>query len=240
MIEHNGVYIVFEGPDFVGKTTIATMVENNLKVAGKDPILTKHPGATPLGKHLRKLVKTPQIFEDKEEEFSPPIKVDPTSAQILMMVDQICFINTILSPQLAENGMVLADRSNFISMIAYGLSEGLKLSDLHKLFQLASSPAPDEVFILQAPWEVRESRMQIDDRGGPTDRFDSKGIEFHKKVADVYDNLLTINPEILVLLANFVPTENITYVDATKPAAEIAVWLTARILEIASQKLDSQ
>ena len=225
MINHDGVYIVFEGADFVGKTTVAGLVEDQLRVLDPPVTLTKHPGATPLGQHLRKLVKTPHVFNDK-------IEVDPMSAQILMMVDQICFINTMLTPKLNNREIVLADRSNFISCIAYGLAEGLKTTMLNRLFQLADSPAPDKVFILQAPWEVRADRYG--DREKFRDRCDEQGEEFHEKVAHIYDNLLTLNPEIVVLLSGFVPIENIT-----RPAEEIAKQLVDRIVEVARKKREN-
>jgi len=230
MIDHDGVYIVFEGADFVGKTTVASLVEKKLKESDKRTTLTKHPGATPLGQHLRKLVKTPDVFNDN-------IEIDPMSAQILMMVDQICFINTVLTPKLDNKQIVLADRSNFISGIVYGLAEGLQTTTLNKLFQLADSPTPDRVFILRVSDEIRMERAGA--RRKVKDRFEDQGNDFISKVANIYDNLLVLNPEILVLLTRFVPVENIIYKDSTKPIEELAEELTQEILHIAKQKCEN-
>ena len=161
-----GTYIVFEGVDFCGKTTASTFVNEILESTDEiTSVLTKHPGATPLGQHLRHLVKTPETINEA-------IEIDGVSAQVLMMVDQICFINTILRPELDKGSIVLADRSNFVSAIAYGIPEGVSPAQLNKLFQLVNSPSPDRIFILKAPWEILKERMGS--RSGP-DRFEDHG-----------------------------------------------------------------
>lgn len=221
MINHDGVYIVFEGVDFTGKTTAAANVKNILShsIHDTETILTKHPGATPLGQHLRKLVKTPA-------EFDTSIEIDPMSAQLLMMVDQICFINTVLWPNVNDGNIVLADRSNFISAIAYGIPEGVTIGQLNKTFRLADSPAPDRVFILNAPWEAIEDRMRS--RGKPVDRFEDNGDTYLKQVADIY-RTLTERADLMVLLSDYVPIENIRYIDATQPAEAIAKQIASEV-----------
>lgn len=218
-----GTYIVFEGVDFCGKTTAITNVHNILQDMPEiTSLLTKHPGATPLGQHLRRLVKTPWTF-------SHDIEIDSVSAQLLMMIDQICFINTILTPELEGGTIVLADRSNFVSAIAYGISEGVSCAQLNKLFQLVESPSPDRIFILRAPWEVITQRATKDGRG--PDRFEDRGHAYLQKVANIYDTLKT-RPELLVLLSDYVPIEHIVYLDATESPEAIAKRVVSEILSI--------
>ena len=219
----NGIYIVFEGVDFCGKTTTITNVHQILQnTPGVDSLLTKHPGATPLGQHLRKLVKTPETIDIN-------INIDSVSAQVLMMIDQICFINTILTPELDNGKIVLADRSNFISAIAYGIPEGISITQLNKLFQFVNSPSPDRIFILRAPWEVLEERKIR--RGGGPDRFEDNGNNYLQQVAAIYDNL-KMRPDLLVLLSDYVSIENIVYLDATESPRAIAERVVAEILSI--------
>jgi len=219
----NGIYIVFEGVDFCGKTTTITNVHQILQnTPGVDSLLTKHPGATPLGQHLRKLVKTPETIDIN-------INIDSVSAQVLMMIDQICFINTILTPELDNGKIVLADRSNFISAIAYGIPEGISITQLNKLFQFVNSPSPDRIFILRAPWEVLEERKIR--RGGGPDRFEDNGNNYLQQVAAIYDNL-KMRPDLLVLLSDYVSIENIVYLDATESPKAIAERVVAEILSI--------
>ena len=226
-----GIYIVFEGVDGCGKTTVSTLVNDILqRTLSIHSLLTKHPGATALGQHLRRLVKTPEIIDRS-------IQIDGVSAQVLMMVDQICFTNTILTPQLDKGSIVLADRANFVSAIAYGIPEGVTPAQLNKLFQLADSPSPDRIFILKAPWETLEKRMGIRDTG--SDRFEDRGSSYLQQVANIYDNL-KMRPDLLVLLSDYVPIENIVYLDATNSPEAIAKRVVEEILKISKKKTGAE
>jgi len=222
-----GTYVVFEGVDFCGKTTLAKNVHQNLcRVEERKVLLTKHPGATPLGQHLRQLVKNTELID-------PAIKIDGMSAQVLMMVDQISFISTILTPELDSGTTVLADRSNFISAMAYGLPEGVSPAQLNKLFQLVESPSPDRIYILRAPWEVIDERRR--QRADGPDRFEDNGDDYLQSVAEIYSTL-KVNPHLLVLLSDYVQIENIVYLDATEAPEVLAARVSKEIIELANAK----
>ena len=113
------------------------------------------------------------------------------------------------------------------------MPEGVSTAQLNRLFQLVDSPSPDRIFILKAPWEVLEERMGI--RGGGPDRFEDRGVTYLKQVVDIYDNL-KMRPELLVLISDYVPIENIVYLDATKSPEAIAEQVVSEILEISRKK----
>ncbi len=225
-----GSYVVFEGPDLCGKSTISKLVAQQLQdeFGDGEVLLTAHPGATPLGRHLRKLTKFPEQFGTEQEH----IIIDAFSTQLLMMVDQICFIRTILKPALSQGRTVLADRSNYISSLVYGLATGLRSTELNRLCTLEQCPAPDHVFIFRCPWE--ELRRRADARGLPPDRFEKGSLP--RTVWELYNNLLTLDPQILVLLTQFVPVENVTYVDSTKQPEQLAKELAQQISKTISVK----
>ena len=70
----NGLYVIFEGNEGTGKTSTMAAVAEALKDR-LEIRQTHHPGSTPLGKHLRKLVKHPV-------EIDPEIEIDPLSRQL--------------------------------------------------------------------------------------------------------------------------------------------------------------
>jgi dTMP kinase len=229
---HQGLYIVFEGVDYSGKSTLAHLVMEELRNTQLDCVLTSHPGSTPLGKHLRKLVKTPEAFNEPEGE---PITIDSLSVQMLLMVDHACFVNTKLIPYLENSGIMLADRSDYISCIVYGVSEGLKLTTINKLLSLVQSPAPDRVFIISNRWETIIERMRKSENRSKSDRYDhNEGLL--QKIRDLYDNLLTLNPEALMMLSRYVPLEHIKYVNGDAPAIELAKTIAQHIIQLANEK----
>jgi len=153
----SGLYVIFEGNDGAGKTTTMTAVAEEMKrrYPNFDPILTHHPGSTPLGSYLRKLVKFP-------EQIDPNIRIDDLSRQMLYMVDTVSFIRTLLEPALEQNKAIFADRSSFISALVYGLADGLSLHDITRLFDIITPPKANRLYVLQCPWLVGKQRIQAD------------------------------------------------------------------------------
>jgi dTMP kinase len=230
---HQGLYVVFEGSDYSGKSTLAHLVMEELRSTKLSCELTHHPGSTPLGQHLRKLVKTPELFKDGE-----PIVIDAMSVQMLLMVDHNCFVNTKLIPYLEKGGVMLADRSDYISCIVYGVAEGLKLTAINKLLGLVQSPMPDRVFIISNRWEtIVERRLKTLDRN-KSDRYDHNETLL-RHVGELYDNLLELSPEALMMLSRYVPLENIKYLNGETPAIELAKSIAQQIVRLANEKAAS-
>ena len=229
---HQGLYIVFEGGDWSGKSTLAHLVMEELHSTTLNCILTHHPGSTPLGQHLRKLIKTPELYNEPNGE---PIVVDNMSVQMMMMVDHSCFVNTKLIPHLEQGVVVLADRSNYIGCIVYGVAEGLKLTTINKLLGLVQSPAPDRVFIISNRWETIVERMRKSENRAKSDRYDhNEGLLRH--VGELYDNLLKMSPEALMMLSRYVPLEHIKYLNGDTPAIELAKSIAEQIVRLANEK----
>jgi dTMP kinase len=220
-----GLYVVFEGNDGAGKsTTMKAVAEALPKKLGRqiDLELTNHPGSTPLGKHLRQLVKYPETID-------PEIKIDSLSRQILYMVDTVSFIKQKLQPALASGRTIFADRSSFISALVYGTAEGLNLADIDRLFQLITPPKMDRLYVLRCPWQVGKQRL--DTRGNP-DHFERKPSEFFRKVEEAYDRLVTGPEERTLLVSRSVSPKNIVYVDSILPLDRVVDTITTDLVNV--------
>lgn len=228
---NNGFYVIFEGSDGSGKTTTMRMVahalSNKLKEMSiyKDIILTQHPGSTPLGKHIRQLVKFPH-------QIDPMIKIDELSRQMLYMVDTVNFIKTLLEPSLADGKIVFADRSSFISALVYGLADGLKLQDIESLLDVITPPKADRLIVLQLPANISIERMRNSravygtDGAGELDHYDKQPLEFFHKINSIYDTLTTSSPEQTVLVSRSVRVNDLKYFDATLTIDDLVSSIT--------------
>lgn len=204
----SGLFVVFEGPDGAGKSTTMRQVAKAIRL--KCPTLTvhetQHPGATPLGAHIRKLVKY-------SEDIDPNIVIDNLSRQTLYMVDTIAFIKQKLEPALANNEVVLADRSSFISALVYGMAEGLNPSDIDRLFQLITPPKMNRLYVLRCPWQVGRERLTA--RAVKADHFESKPTDFFVRIENIYNNLLTGPQERTLLVSKSVNLSDVIWIDST-------------------------
>lgn len=212
-----GFYVIFEGSDGAGKSTImgkvAKSLEEKLKGTYDDKIIqTQHPGSTPLGKHIRQLVKYPQKI-DKD------IIIDDLSRQMLYMVDTISFVKTILEPSLDAGKIIFADRSTYISAMVYGLADGLKLHDIERLFDILSPPKANKLIVLQVPAAV--SRDRISSSRGDKDHYDNKNMAFFERISSNYESLITKSAEQTALVSRTVCVNDVLSIDATLPIHKI-------------------
>ena len=206
-----GLYVIFEGNDGAGKSTTMKAVAQALPDRLKREFqlkLTHHPGSTPLGTHLRKLVKYP-------EQIDANIQIDSLSRQMLYMVDTVSFIKQILEPSLAIGESVFADRSSFISALVYGTAEGLKYDDIERLFSIITPPKADRLYILRCPWKVGKERLH--GRQEQRDHFERKPEAFFQKVEEIYNDLITGAAERTLLVQRSVRVDNIINIDSTLP-----------------------
>lgn len=213
-------YFIFEGCDGTGKTTTMHAVADRLrqKMPQFDPVLTHHPGSTPLGRYLRQLVKYPTKTD-------PEMTIDDLSRQVLYMVDTISYVRTVLEPNLAAGRAVMADRSSFISAIVYGLADGLDMRDVTRILELITPPKADRLYILQCPTDL--GRERIKSTRGELDHYDQKSLEFAEKVSKIYAGLITTSAQQTVLVSRSVSIDNVMYVDASRPLDQVVDFIVA-------------
>lgn len=215
-----GKYVAFEGPDGAGKSSVMQAVAKAIAESPlESPIeLTRHPGSTALGAHIRQLVKNPKQINES-------IEIDALSRQLLYMTDTVNFIKLKLIPALENNRVIFADRSSFISAVVYGEAEGLRYHDIDKLLNIIDPPKMDRLYILKCPWQVRKERLK--DRDAIPDHFDDKPIEFLQRIDSIYDRLIDGPTERTMLINRSVSLRNVKYIDATLPLPAVVNAIVA-------------
>lgn len=227
-----GLWVVFEGPDGGGKTTTVRAVAELLtkKLPDIEILTTRHPGSTPLGQHIRTIVKDPEKHG---------FELDALSTQMLMFTDHINFKHTMLLPALERGAIVLADRCDLISGLVYGAATGLDTTQLNSLMTLACGPKVDLLYVLWCTPEVQEERLLKRD---VTDRFEAQALR--QQVNQVYAHLYTGPAERTILVNRIVALDNVKYIDSNWPvdiiAGTIAGLISKRYLEsLADDTIDS-
>ena len=219
-----GLWVVLEGPDGVGKTTAQKLVAQKLRTALPESkiIESRHPGATPLGKLIRTIVKDPESLGIKDE-------TGPLATQTLMIVDHIDFKQKILIPELNAGSIIISDRSDLISCLVYGIRSGIPPQTLYSLINVAANPCIDRLFLLQCPANIAAKR--IGDRGA-LDKF-----ERLTGIADAYNELLVKNSLLLYnhnsIVNKVVSYNNIITINAAQSTEEVAEKISKDILRMA-------
>lgn len=152
------IFIALEGPDCVGKSTLAKELSARLTENGRKVVHCVCPGSTPFGQEIRRIVKgTPGT--------------DRFAEQIMMAADFIELNAKILSKQEAE--FYILDRANFVSGVIYGYAGGLSISQLKVYCDVlhAANLPKMHLLMLTASYDVlkerkkkRSEKCQFEDR----------------------------------------------------------------------------
>ncbi len=149
---HRGSLYVFEGPDGVGKTTIAARFAAVLGAEGPVAALS-FPGREPgsLGQHVYELHHDPRHFGIEA--------LSPASLQLLHVAAHIDAISARIVPLLDSGTGVVLDRFWWSTWV-YGLVDGADRGVLRAMVDLErvcwGHHAPAAVFLLTRPTPLRE------------------------------------------------------------------------------------
>ena len=175
-------FITLEGIEGVGKTSNRDYIRELLEATGKQCIVTREPGGTPLGESLRAL-----LLQHSDEKMSD-------DAELLMMfAARAEHINKIIRPALDAGQYVLCDR---FTEATYAYQGGGRQLDVSKIADLESwvqgDLRPDLTIILDAPVEV--GRERAGKRSAP-DRIEKEKNDFFDRVRNAYLDLAKQHPE---------------------------------------------
>lgn len=183
MTTGNGKFIVFEGPDNVGKTTVCKIINEWLNSKGIKSSYVKHPGSTEVGKELRKISKNAKYH------------IPPITEALINVADNSAFLEQILKPRIDNGEWVLNDRNNFISGLVYQKHSGVSFDDLDRMFDIVQDKdyKIDIVFILTADSKYLDNRKskKISIEGKEEhDRYEDRGKEYNDNIRNTYYNLM--------------------------------------------------
>jgi dTMP kinase len=193
-------FIVFEGVDGSGKSTLIKSLATELTNQAKPYILTREPGGTPLAEEIRKL-----LLRVENEVPSPRTEL------LLYEASRAQHVDRVILPALDAGKWVVCDRFAASSVAFQSYARGLPLADVEWLNQYAIDRAqPDLTVLLDLSIDESQRRLQsrIKSDGGTHDRLENEKRQFHEKVRQGYLEQARANPSgWLVLDATLSPTD---------------------------------
>ena len=168
-----GTFITVEGIEGVGKTTNMDFLGQQIRAAGKELVVTREPGGTPLGEAIRGLLLDPEYKG-----------MDPDCELQLMFAARAEHLDKVIKPAMAAGQWVLCDRFTDATYAYQGGGRGLdaeKIATLERLVQ--GDFRPDLTLLLDVPVELGLERAGK--RSAP-DRFEQEQVEFFERVRQAY------------------------------------------------------
>ena len=179
-----GLFIVMEGPDGSGKTTQINLLEQYLKEAGYECLITREPGGTVIGEEVRELILNPEYKE-----------MSPVTEMLLYAASRAQLVHEVIGPALEAGRIVISDRFVDSSIVYQGIARNLGISTVAAV----NAPGigiyrPDGIFFidLSEAEGIRRKKKQK-----KLDRMEQESIDFHHLVSEGYRKVLAERPEVI-------------------------------------------
>lgn len=165
-------FIVFEGLDGAGKSTLIRALSQHLESLNKTFVQTREPGGTELGDEIRNL-----LLRTKGQA---PV---PRAELLLYQASRAQHVDCVIQPALAKKNWVLCDRFSASSVAFQSGGRQIERAQIDWLNHFSTAGLePDLWVLLDIDADTAFSRMQ----GRELDRFESEKKDFHERVRQAY------------------------------------------------------
>ncbi len=176
-----GKFITVEGIEGVGKSTNMEYIHRQLQAAGKDVLVTREPGGTPLAEAIRGLLLDPAYTG-----------MDTLCELQLMFAARAEHLAKVIRPALAAGRWVLCDRFTDATYAYQGGGRGVDAAVIARLEDLVQGGfRPDLTLLLDVTVETGLARASL---RGTLDRFEQEQVEFFERVRQAYLDMARRHP----------------------------------------------
>ncbi|MEU1374799.1 dTMP kinase [Streptomyces triculaminicus] len=178
-VSTQGFFIAFEGGDGAGKSTQVRAVAEWIRAKGHEVVVTREPGATPIGKRLRAILLDVASagLSDRAEA-------------LLYAADRAEHVASVVRPALERGAIVITDRYIDSSVAYQGAGRDLSPTEIARISRWATDGlVPNLTVLLDVSPETARERFTE-----APDRLESEPAEFHQRVRTGFLTLAAADP----------------------------------------------
>lgn len=166
-----GRFVTLEGVDGAGKSTHLAWVAERLRAAGREVVVTREPGGTPLGERLRELL------------LAEPMHIETET--LLMFAARREHLSRVIVPALEAGRWVLSDRFTDATFAYQGGGRGLSIERIATLERWVQGDIqPDLTLYFDLSVEIARQRLATSQ--ARPDRFEMEDLAFFDRVRNAY------------------------------------------------------
>ncbi len=201
-----GWFITFEGGEGSGKSTQAKRLADRLTAEGHAVTVTREPGGSPFAERLRALILDPKL-----ETHSP------LAEALLFASARADHLEQVIRPALAAGRFVVCDRFSDSTRVYQGYAGRVEPRLLEALeLIIVQHTKPDLTIVVDIPAEIGLARASLRLNTPPNqapsektpkqprsllaDRFEARGLDFHKKLREGFVEIARLEPQRCVVV----------------------------------------
>lgn len=175
----SGKFITLEGVDGAGKSTHIATIADLLRKRGKEVLITREPGGTPLGEKLRELL----LHE----------AMHPETESLLMFAARREHIEQVIKPALARGVYVVSDRFTDASYAYQCGGRGVPTAKIEQLESWVQGDfQPNLTLLFDVPVSVSTERLA---GARDPDRFEREKSDFFERIRNIYLERAALFPD---------------------------------------------
>ena len=199
-------FIVIEGGEGGGKSSLQRALGERLRAAGRDIVLTREPGGTALGERVRGILLADGGVGD------------PLAELLLFEAARAHLVASVIRPALDRGATVICDRFAASSVAYQGFGRGLGRDIVERANAIATDATqPDVILLLDLAASEGLARRAHE---GAANHFDDETLAFHERVRAGFLELARESPERWRVL------------DAARPPDEVVGAAWAAIIDV--------
>lgn len=186
---NKGKFIVFEGGEGSGKSTMIELIYNFLIEKGVECIKTREPGGIKISEDIRNI-----ILDTKNTSMD-----SKTEALLYAAARRQHLVEKVI-PELEMGKIVLCDRFIYSSLAYQGYARGIGVDDIFLINKFAIEEyMPDLNLLFDLSPEVGLDRINKN-KDREVNRLDLEKIDFHNRVREGYINLAKENNDKFIII----------------------------------------
>lgn len=180
-----GLFLCLDGPDGGGKSTQVARLASWLRDLGREVVVCRDPGGTPLGERIRSILLDRSTIQ-------PTLRAE----MLLYMASRAQLVDEVIRPAVESGKIVLTDRFLLANVVYQGYGGGLPIADLWAIGRVATGGLmPDLTLLLDLPLAVAKARI-----GAPRDRMEDRPDEERARIRDGYLDAARTYPQPIVAI----------------------------------------
>lgn len=175
---NKGYFIVFEGGEGSGKSTMLEKIYNWMLEEKKECIKTREPGGIKISEQIREVILDPENTQ-----------MDGRTEALLYAAARRQHLVEKVIPALKEDKIVLCDRFIDSSLAYQGFARGIGIEEIYKINEFAIGEYMPNISIL---FDI-EPQVGLDrinkNKNREINRIDLEKIDFHNRVREGYNEV---------------------------------------------------